>query len=207
MGASEADPDIDQRVATNVRVFRERAGLSQDDLAQRMSERNFGFSQATIWKIETGQRAVRIGEAVALAQALELPGWVDLTREPETNRHVAELHAAARATHAAYEQLKQAATAYLETQIDVVFALRMATDAGLRGPLIEGGWSAWADTPAERAVIEARIDWDRQDTLLDDRETHIEAIMQALREHGHTPPRPDELELGGPDGSGGSVRR
>lgn len=105
---------------------------------------------------------------------------------PDTNRHVADLHAAARATAAAYEQLKQAATAYFETQIGVMVALRMATDAGLRGPLIEDGWGDWADTPAERAVIEARIDWDRQDTLLDDRESHLEAIMQALREHGHT---------------------
>ena len=62
---SEADavfPNIDHHVATNVRAFRERNSLSQEELAQRMSERGFGFSQATIWKIESGQRPVKISE-------------------------------------------------------------------------------------------------------------------------------------------------
>jgi hypothetical protein len=31
-----------------------------------MAEREFGFTQATIWKIERDQRPVRISEAVAL---------------------------------------------------------------------------------------------------------------------------------------------
>jgi transcriptional regulator with XRE-family HTH domain len=35
-----------------------------------MADRGFGFSQATIWKIERGERPVRASELVALAGSL-----------------------------------------------------------------------------------------------------------------------------------------
>jgi len=71
-GARSTASDVDRCVASNVRYFREELGLSQKELAQRMSERGFGFTQATIWKIESCQREVRISEGVALCAALNL---------------------------------------------------------------------------------------------------------------------------------------
>ncbi len=62
--------DIDQSIAANLRTYREAGNISQDELAQRMADRGFGFSQATIWKIESGQRPVRASELVALADSL-----------------------------------------------------------------------------------------------------------------------------------------
>jgi transcriptional regulator with XRE-family HTH domain len=70
--------DIDQNIAANLRTHREADGISQDGLAQQMADRGFGFSQATIWKIESGQRPVKASELVALADALEVRAW-DLT--------------------------------------------------------------------------------------------------------------------------------
>ena len=43
--------EVEQNFAINVREYREQSGLSQEDLAQRMAERGFGFTQATVWKI------------------------------------------------------------------------------------------------------------------------------------------------------------
>lgn len=45
--------------------------MSQSELAERMTQAEFkGFRQQTIVRIEAGQRAIRLGEAVALAQAV-----------------------------------------------------------------------------------------------------------------------------------------
>jgi len=62
--------DIDQNIAANLRTYREAGHISQEELAQRMTDLGFGFSQATIWKIERGQRPVRASELVALADSL-----------------------------------------------------------------------------------------------------------------------------------------
>jgi hypothetical protein len=57
----------------------EQGGVSQEELAQHMSERGFGFTQATTWKIERGQRPIKISEAVALGKVLGLISWTHLT--------------------------------------------------------------------------------------------------------------------------------
>ncbi len=57
---------IDRNISANLRIYREAGTISQDELAQLMADRGFGFSQATIWKIESaaprkGERAGRAG--------------------------------------------------------------------------------------------------------------------------------------------------
>ncbi|WP_183418171.1 helix-turn-helix domain-containing protein [Microbacterium proteolyticum] len=51
---------------------RTSAGLSQEDLARRMRDRGHEFVQQTIARIESRNRRVSLGEAVALADALDL---------------------------------------------------------------------------------------------------------------------------------------
>jgi transcriptional regulator with XRE-family HTH domain len=201
---SEADavfPNIDHNVATNLRAFRERSDVSQEELAQRMSERGFGFSQATIWKIESGQRPVKISEAVALSEALELRRWLDLTEEPEVSRHHADLTLANRLTHQAYAALKVAAAAFLRAQIDLSFVVREAQNAGVTVTEVH---TSWLDIPAEKVIIEARVESAHED---DDRMRELEevnAIMEALREHGYAPPRPEDwVDDGGEPATGG----
>lgn len=183
--------DIDQNVATNLREVRERYELSQDELATRMSERGFGFTQATVWKIESGQRSVKVSEVAALGDALGLVSWTILTRTPERSRHLAQLQFANGRIHQGYAVLKKAAAEYIHHQIDLVFAVREAQDAGVEVPEM---WTSWLDIPAEAAAIEARVEWSSQDDIYNQRDEKVDAILQALREHGYTPPRPEDLQ-------------
>lgn len=180
--------DIDDNVAANVRDFRERQGLSQGELAQRMTDRGFGFSQATIWKIESKQRPVKVSEAVALGEALELRSWTYLTDRPEISRHHADLELVNRNAYQAYEALKAAATEYHRAQVDLSLTVRLARDAGLE---VDYRWTGWLDTPGEKAVIEARVQHDEEDAILEQQHQKVAAILDTLREHGYEPPRPE----------------
>lgn len=193
---------LDQNIAANVREYRESRGLSQDELAQRMTDRGFGFSQATIWKIESGQRPVKLSEAAALANALEIPGFSAalgfLLDEPETSRHRARLQFFHRKAHDAYEDLKAAAGAYLKAQVELVFTVRDAHDAG--APVSEL-WTSWLDIPAERAVIEVRHEGEQHDKITEQIDDDVDKVMQALRDRGYEPKlRPEDIEEVEPDG-------
>lgn len=176
--------EIDQNFATNVRERREEAQLSQEALAQRMIDRGFGFSQATIWKIEQGKRPVKISEAAALADALGLFGLSSLAVAPSTARHQARLNRSNRRAFNAYEEVKRAATAYLEAQVAVAFDAFEAREAGLA---IDERWTSWLTIPAEQAAIEARIAYDQEDTLRERFDDTVSAIMTSLRAKGFDP--------------------
>ena len=86
----------DQRVAENIRLARLEAGMSQRELAARMRELGFGsFVQATMTRIEGRQRAVTIGEAEALADAVGTT-LGNLIRPPAVARDAALLTGAVR---------------------------------------------------------------------------------------------------------------
>ena len=68
-----AEHPVEAAFAANLKCAREQAGLTQDQLAAKMAERGFAFSQATIWKIEQGRRPVRIAEFHALSEVLDEP--------------------------------------------------------------------------------------------------------------------------------------
>lgn len=176
--------EVEQNFATNVREYREQSGLSQEDLAQRMAERGFGFTQATVWKIEQGKRAVRIAEAVALMDALGLPSWMNLTRSPYAFRRDAQLQAAHRYAGVAYAAIKDATTEFLRAQVEVAVAAHEAREAGVA---VNSMWTSWLEEPAERAVIEARIAYDREDAIHQDLHDTVSTIMDAIRASGYEP--------------------
>jgi transcriptional regulator with XRE-family HTH domain len=62
--------DAEQRFAANLRVLRERQGISQVKLAQEMAVRGWPWRQQTVTRLENGQRMIRFGEAIALASIL-----------------------------------------------------------------------------------------------------------------------------------------
>lgn len=72
---------VESDFAENIRRWRERRGLSQDALAQQMADLGFPFHQATIYKIEKGERPVRVVEALALSALLD-QNISDLTAGP-----------------------------------------------------------------------------------------------------------------------------
>lgn len=189
--------EVEQNFATNVREHREQSGLSQEELAQRMVERGFGFTQATVWKIEQGKRAVRIAEAVALMDALGLPSWMNLTRSPYAFRRDAQLQAAHRRAGAAYAALKDAAAEFLRAQDEVAVAAHEAREADVA---VNSLWTSWLGELAERAVIEARIAYDREDAIHQDLHDTVSTIMAAIRASGYEPViNLDEMKTVGTD--------
>lgn len=198
--AGEPSARIDEYFATNLREEREAQGLSQEELARRMVERGFGFSQATIWKIEQNKRPVRIGEAVALGEAFGVPMWRHLTEEPRHFRLGARVDRANRSAYNAYDQVKAAAAEYLEAQLELVVAVRDATDAGEH---VAEFRRTWLDTPAERAVLEARVEAEHAEEDANRLNDAVNRVLAALREHGYTADLdPADLVFGGPDSPG-----
>jgi transcriptional regulator with XRE-family HTH domain len=57
-------------LAVNLREARERLGLTQKNVADRMSFLGFSMMHTTVAKIEAGQRPVRLNEAFGLANCV-----------------------------------------------------------------------------------------------------------------------------------------
>jgi len=117
------------------------------------------FSQATIWKIERGQRPVKASELIALADSLRVMTAASLTRQPDAARHQVQLDQALRKAQDAYQALKKAAASYLDAQVELAVMARLAQDAGLAATELH---TSWLDTPPEEAVIEARMEADQE---------------------------------------------
>jgi transcriptional regulator with XRE-family HTH domain len=179
---------IEANFAGNVRTHREARGISQEELAQRMTERGFGFSQATVWKIEQGKRPVKIDEAAALADALGLITWSSLFASPQDARHVAAVQAAVAAAQDAYKQLKRDTTRYLQLQEELAMAIHTAREAGLA---VFDGYAAWLSELPERAVLQARTEHSTEDEHREQVHATVEAaitpLIEALRAHGIDP--------------------
>jgi transcriptional regulator with XRE-family HTH domain len=193
--APGAFQDLDQKIAANLRAYRESHGLSQDELAQRMTDRGFGFSQATIWKIESGQRPVKASELAAFADALGIISVSFLLEEPAMASHDARLGLLTRRARESYGALKAAAAAYLEVQLNLAFALRQARDDDAPVRLM---WtqSGWLDTPPERAVIEARVEADQADDAGLRVDDEVDKVLQAFRDRGYEPQlRPEDIQI------------
>jgi transcriptional regulator with XRE-family HTH domain len=180
---------IDQHIAANLRTYREAENISQEDLAQRMADRGFGFSQATIWKIESGQRPVKASELIALADSLGDVTVASLTGEPGTTRYLVQLDQANHRAYKAYTALKEAAEAYLEAQLNVLFAAQTAHEAGLT---ITERHAPWLTTPPEEVVIETRAERAHEADYEDQVNADVNQVLNALHSSGYKP----VLEIG-----------
>lgn len=65
--------DFNRRLGANVARFRRAGGLSQSDLATRLTERGLPFQQQTVLKVEKGARPLRAEELFALSEILGAP--------------------------------------------------------------------------------------------------------------------------------------
>jgi transcriptional regulator with XRE-family HTH domain len=61
---------VDDWFTVNIRARREKLGMSQADLAQKMVALGWRYYPQTIHRIESGQRKVTVGEAEAVAHVL-----------------------------------------------------------------------------------------------------------------------------------------
>lgn len=67
----EIRPVFDRNFAINFKKLREDQGLTQEEVVERLKHFGFTMHQATIYKIEKGERKVSVGEAMALASILD----------------------------------------------------------------------------------------------------------------------------------------
>lgn len=172
----------DQNLGLNVRAYREAAEVSQEELARRMTDRGYGFSRATVWKIEQNKRDVRLGEAVALTDALGLPSWRTLTTEPRQFALETNIDLANREALEKYAELKAAAHTYLNAQIQLAFSIRIATDAGHS---VSDFFRTWLATPAEQAAVEARVEAEHADQHRERIDQSVTDVLDALQEQGY----------------------
>ncbi|MCJ1682332.1 helix-turn-helix transcriptional regulator [Rathayibacter sp. VKM Ac-2928] len=101
---------VDQSVARNVKRARDRAGLSQADVARLMTEAGVaGVHQTTIARIEGEQRTLRLAEALVLARILEYR-VEDLVESTETAR----LHDSRRSLEDAVHQVRNSVRELLQ---------------------------------------------------------------------------------------------
>lgn len=63
---------IDDEFGEALRIARQSAGVTQEDLSAAVGQMGIKLSQATIGKIERGERKVTVGESQALSRALGL---------------------------------------------------------------------------------------------------------------------------------------
>lgn len=76
---------VDEWLGANMRAIRERRGMSQAELARRMSENGQAWHQSTVARAEAGRQAVRAGELKELAQILGVTVDRLLWLGPEVN--------------------------------------------------------------------------------------------------------------------------
>jgi transcriptional regulator with XRE-family HTH domain len=178
-------PDVDdgpvvEYFAINLRKAREQRGLSQADLAQRVKELGQPCTQATIWKLEQGHREPRLAEAVAIGRALDLWRWSELTRKPDGFNIALTVDWWRQRVYELAEQTRAAATAQIEAQVNLAFAVHEAVDAGFPVEWAEARSGGWLELTPEatvlREVLTARVDLESEDEELERRHTERERL-------------------------------
>lgn len=91
----------------NMRMLRERRGMSQTEFAKKASENGLSFHQPTVQRIESGQRPLKLTEALVIAQLLgsSLEAMMNDTSLPFAYSMLVE-HASWQELQGAFERLK-----------------------------------------------------------------------------------------------------
>ena len=162
--------DAEQRFAANLRILRERQGVSQVKLAQEMAARGWPWRQQTVTRLENGQRMIRFGEAMALASILGV-SLDRFTRPVSEAIEVEKIRAASARLRESCEAVAAAVCHLLDTQRT---AERLqALNAQVRGDdfvevaLVElRGWMR--ECSVDRASLEGRRRFKELDEKRDD---------------------------------------
>ena len=75
------DNEVEETIGRNLAQMRKSGAWSQSDIANHMRELGFKWSQATVWSVETGERPLRLTEAVCLAELFGVEAS-ELTLDP-----------------------------------------------------------------------------------------------------------------------------
>lgn len=98
--------DAGAEFAQRLRYLRKAAGRTQKDLADCMTAAGLTFHQTTVAKIEAGERAASVGEAVQLAAILGAP-LADLIASPPARDPLLVARAQLRAAESEVERAEE----------------------------------------------------------------------------------------------------
>lgn len=168
--------EIDQWIAANLRTRREALGLSQEDVAERMRAYGHVFSQNTVWKIETGQRQVRVAEFRDLERTVAVDDEVigagrkkllGLDLPPEDYKLKHDFHRANDQVYRASQELHTAVLRFMRAKLNLGLAeAAMDRAYGEERPVLErDNWTEPPEILALRARLEFEIFWNEEDTI------------------------------------------
>lgn len=121
----------DEEIGRN--VVRLRGTITQKDLAERMRERGWKWSQATVWAVEKGDRPLRLAEAEDLSDILGVPSWQALSGTDVQSR----FWSAFREVESLGRSLVVAIDLYLEAQSELAIVAHEARVDGIERAQVE----------------------------------------------------------------------
>lgn len=127
--ASDTATETDRRFAANFKAARERAKLSQREVADHLRERGIPWHQQTVVRLESGEQRVRLGEAEALADIVGSSVSL-LMRPADLDRAASDILSAAAKVRESRRKLAEA-TARFDT--DVAWLRRLLDKAREKG--------------------------------------------------------------------------
>ena len=74
-GAEANAPTPEQLAGRHVRALRQERGWSQQDVAEKMRAYGYRWSQATVTRLETASRPIRVNELLDLAMLFDVRVW------------------------------------------------------------------------------------------------------------------------------------
>jgi len=157
-------------------LVRLRGSRSQQFLADRMRERGWRWSQATVWSVEKGDRPLRLAEAVDVAEVLGADSVADLVGAPLD----ADIAAAIAEHRGSIFTLMNAVAAFEQSRVNIV---PHAVIAAQNGRVSEPALDAISSTPEEVIEVMRKDDAQReQPRMLGDASDLIASIRaQAAR--------------------------
>ncbi|SKZ42085.1 MULTISPECIES: helix-turn-helix domain-containing protein [Gordonia] len=139
---SDDKPTVESTFAANLKAVREQQRISQEQLAERMSRAGYSWHQATVYKVESGSREVKLGEAEALSKILGVSVNV-LMQESAVATEVA-------AIVEAHRQVREKRSNAVQSLVDWLLSVD-----GLRSALGIGD-DPWGGLAREQALEAAR---------------------------------------------------
>ena len=144
-----------KEIGRNLLELREQAGLSMDDLAQRMNERGYKWNRGTVFNVEHAERQLKLAEAADILECLGYDSRADLGRLLMTPDDAEFLRLA--------DNLEGAIESLLRGCYEVDLALREA-DRQLNSTKDGGGTAAPKSAAAQR-LRELTEQYDRDSVI------------------------------------------
>ena len=70
MEVADINPEVEKRVGRNIRILREKAGLTQEWVAEQLQLNGCDITRSAVAKIEVGQRHLYPDEIIILKEIL-----------------------------------------------------------------------------------------------------------------------------------------